>query len=65
MEAEKRADPVSVAHALHVSQGQDQVRGGHHLHSRLVELFFDFVQYSPGDCLLEGGELRQLTEAQA
>jgi hypothetical protein len=55
MEAEKVADSVSPVHALHVSQGQ--VRGGNHLHSTRVELFFDFVQYSRSDGLLEGGEL--------
>ena len=69
VEVEKAADPVRVAHALHVSQGQvdgqKQVRGGDHLHSMLPELFFDFLQYSRSDGLLKGGELRQLTETQA
>src|ERR1700733_1441902 len=42
-------------------------RGGsrHPRRSRLLELFFDFLQYSGGDRLLQGGELRQLTETQA
>jgi hypothetical protein len=67
LEVEKAAQPASGAHALHVSQGRGTGRAGsrHPLHSRLLELFFDFLQYCGEDRLLKSSELRQLTETQA
>jgi hypothetical protein len=67
VEVEKAAQPAGGAHALHVSQGRGTGRAGSRrpLHSRLLELFFDFLQYSGGDRLLKSSELRQLTETQA